>query len=165
VQAAAEELSETVKLTRREGFSAYVAAVGIPTQKYRITVEVGETFPLHAGAAGKTLLALESAALFEEVLSGELETFTSRTVTDSEEIRAQAAEIRRRGFAEDFGEYDPHIHAVAFPLDTHTPEGPYALSIPYLAPIDEERRGVLIERGRATAAAIIAVWEESSRRP
>ncbi|MBW3096617.1 IclR family transcriptional regulator [Pseudohoeflea coraliihabitans] len=64
---------------------------------------VGGTLPLNSGGAPKILLAYQSEAEIDKVLSEPLHALTPRAVTDIAEFRNHLAEVRERGweYAED----------------------------------------------------------------
>lgn len=65
-----------------------------------VLAEVGATLPPHASAAGKVLLAHESDDRINEVLDTfGLPRLTERTVTRREDLKADLAATRTRGFA------------------------------------------------------------------
>ena len=81
-----------------------------------LTVAPGQRMPLHAGAAGKTLLAHLPKDTVDRRLAGDLTRYTPRTITDPRRLRSELARIRRQGWAQDRGEYSPSIHAFAAPI-------------------------------------------------
>ena len=88
--------------------------------------------PVNAGAAGKLLFAFEPAESQARRLSRPLEAFTSRTITDPKRLSAEAARIRRQGWAQDRGESAPNICAYAAPIRDRNGRVLAALSIPFL---------------------------------
>jgi DNA-binding IclR family transcriptional regulator len=88
--------------------------------------------PINAGAAGKLLFAFEPPEKQTEWLSRPLAAFTSRTLTDPERLKAEAARIRRQGWSQDRGESAPSIYAYAAPIRDHGGRVLAALSIPFL---------------------------------
>lgn len=93
----------------------------------------GQTYPLHAGAASKILLAHAPPTLREEVLRGPLERYTDTTITDRKALEAELEEVRRLGYAMDRCEFDPHVRAVAAPIAMEGQRAAGALSVAYLA--------------------------------
>lgn len=86
------------------------------TKEIKMTVQVGTRFPLHAGSSGKAILAFLSAGRQEELLSGELERLTSRTITDADRLRAELAETRVSGVAHSRGERQSDAGSLAAPV-------------------------------------------------
>jgi IclR family acetate operon transcriptional repressor len=95
----------------------------------RTYTELGEPIPLHQGAPGKVLLAFLSPEAREAILAAPLEAVTEVTPTDPQELRAELAGIRERGYALSFGERVRDIHTVAVPVANHTGNVVAALSI------------------------------------
>lgn len=95
----------------------------------RVASQMGGSAPLHCSAVGKVLLAFQSPDRIEAVLSGPLEKFTSRTVTDPALLREELERIRTQGFAVDFGGYIDGVHAVAAPVQDHSAQVVAALGL------------------------------------
>ncbi len=102
-------------------------------QEYALTVVPGQRLPLHAGAAGKTLLAYMPKAEVEALLDAGLVRHTANTLVNPKKLLAELARIRHQGWAEDHGEYVPSIHAFAAPIMDPTGKLVAALSVPFLA--------------------------------
>ena len=77
---------------------------------------VGQRNPLHVTSAGKVFLAWLPPERLEEVLSDGLQRYTEHTVVDPSELRAQLADVRRRGYASTHDEYEIGLAAVAAPI-------------------------------------------------
>lgn len=77
---------------------------------------VGARYPLHATAIGQVLLAHAPPEIQEEVLSGELEAFTSRTYTDRETLERLLRDIRHIGYAVSDRQVDNVHIGVAAPV-------------------------------------------------
>jgi IclR family acetate operon transcriptional repressor len=75
---------------------------------------VGRTFPLHASAAGKLVLAaLPDAELATWMEREPLERFTPHTLSAPGALRAELARVRARGYAELVDEHEPGLASVA----------------------------------------------------
>ena len=81
----------------------------------RIASEIGQEYPLHAGATGKLLLAYAAQPLIEQVLGGVLKEFTPYTVTDRNLLAKQLETVRTYGYSFSVEEIDPGVAAVAIP--------------------------------------------------
>lgn len=93
-----------------------IASVPSP-HDLRLTVEVGTTRPLHAGAAGKVLLAFMPQAEARRVLGrGPLPRLSEKTITSVRSLLWQLEEIRRAGMAVSYGEAVPGGAAIAAPI-------------------------------------------------
>ena len=73
---------------------------------------VGLRVPYHASSVGKVFLAFGTVAL----PTGRLEGLTPQTVTSPAVLRAQLAEVRRRGYATTVEELEPGLLAVGAPV-------------------------------------------------
>jgi DNA-binding IclR family transcriptional regulator len=89
---------------------------------------VGTRIPLHAAATGKVILAYQPEATIR-ALAKHLQPLTRRTIGTLERLRAELAEVRRRGFATNLAEWRADVHAVAAPITAPDGRGIAALSI------------------------------------
>jgi DNA-binding IclR family transcriptional regulator len=74
--------------------------------------QLGRPSIAHASSAGKVMLAFTD----RRVPRGPLTAYTSRTITDAEELATEIQRVRARGFAEAFEEREPGLNAVAAPV-------------------------------------------------
>lgn len=90
----------------------------VPSQHdLRMTLDVGTMRPLHAGAAGKVLLAAMPPRDAERILlRGQLSRLTPGTVTNPAVLLRQLQQIRRDGFATTHDEAVEGAAAVAAPV-------------------------------------------------
>ncbi|PDP87291.1 IclR family transcriptional regulator [Glycomyces fuscus] len=86
----------------------FVERLTAPGSVVNVTRIAGR-LPLHASSAGLVLLAHAPEGLREHVLRGALTGYTPSTLTEEHALRAEMAEVRRRGFAFCPG----HIHTDA----------------------------------------------------
>lgn len=155
----AAAFDETCYLAVREpsGF-AFRAKVDC-TRPIRYMIELGHVAPLHAGAAGRAILAgLTDDEVDEALGGGPLERLTDATVTDRRALRALAEADRRRGYAVSRGERVRGGTAVAAPFFDAS-----ALcrgSIVFTRPAERHRDDDIPEKG---AAVVRAASELSSR--
>ncbi|MFC7157069.1 IclR family transcriptional regulator [Halomarina halobia] len=78
---------------------------------------VGKRIPLHATSAGKAILARWSDEAVERLLDEHgLEQLTDQTLTEREDLFAQLAEIRERGYSVNNQENTRGIRAVGVPV-------------------------------------------------
>lgn len=97
----AEAIQETVLLSAYDA-SKFVAVcvdqiVG-RRQGLGVFERIGSTFPLHAGAAPKVILAYLTEEQQAEFLSKKMQRFTDKTVLDVDKIYEQLKETRARGY-------------------------------------------------------------------
>jgi DNA-binding IclR family transcriptional regulator len=92
---------------------------------------VGKLLPLHAGSAGRVLLAWDGE-LAERILSRPLESITDTTVTDPEVLRELVAQTRKDGYAITTAEREDGASGLAAPVFDASTElvGALALSGP-----------------------------------
>ena len=99
----AAELGEGVKLSVLDADGILVLAAARGRREYALTVSPGQRTPIHAGAAGKLLLAALEPAEQDRWLERLLVAHTSRTITEPKRLRAELARIRQQGWAQDRG--------------------------------------------------------------
>jgi DNA-binding IclR family transcriptional regulator len=145
----AAELGEGVKLSVIDADGILVLAASQGRREYALTVAAGQRMPIHAGAAGKLLLAHLPPEDLDPWLAEPLLAFTPRTITEPKRLRAELARIRRQGWAQDRGENGPSIQAFAAPVLARDGRVIAALSVPFLAGTTPDR----MERIRLAAIA------------
>ncbi|MPZ52078.1 MAG: hypothetical protein GEU79_04975 [Acidimicrobiia bacterium] len=83
----------------------------------RFVIELGRPVPIHAGAAGRAILAGLPPEEAEELLGGEpLQVITPNTISDPGELLRLADEDRKRGFAVSIEERVPGGASAAAPF-------------------------------------------------
>ena len=102
-----------------DGEGVCVEGVEPPDTSIRFVTRVGERFPIHAGAAGKVLLAFQPDDVLEEHLRTPLRRYTENTITDPARLRHELATIRARGYATSHGEVEIGAQSVAAPIRDH----------------------------------------------
>lgn len=128
--ALSKETQETATLsTRRADFRTYIDQV-TPPREVKMTVAIGQSYPLHAGSSSKAFLAFlpeedQNVYLRDHNLSP----LTDLTITDPAELRRELAKIRKRGFARSLGERQPGSASVAAPVFNHEGEPVGVISI------------------------------------
>lgn len=153
-----DELGEPTKLSVRDGDRAKVIVALLGRHEYSPAPATGTSYPLHAGAASKMIMAHMSPADLDRHLATPLVRYTPRTITDPHKLRADLARIKKLGIAEDMGEHNINVHAIAAPVFDHAGRFLGALSIPFLADKDasarERMRHGLIHASAAITARI-----------
>lgn len=121
-------------------------------QPIRYVAELGEPAPLHAGAAGRAILAGMDDTEFDEWLrTADLSRVTPSTPHDADSLRQLRATDRRRGYAISRGERVPGGGAVAAWF--HGSDGRVVGSLVATSPIERLPRQREREMGEALAAA------------
>jgi DNA-binding IclR family transcriptional regulator len=91
---------ETAALVVRRGQERVTIAVALSPHELKAVPEVGSTKPIHAGAAGKALLAYLSPEERDSVLQGyRLERVAANTVTSHVELLREIQKVRQQGYA------------------------------------------------------------------
>lgn len=106
----------------------------------RLFSEVGRSFPLHCTALGKVLLAFMDPEKRREILNGELESFTPRTVTDPSILEEELEQVRECGYGVDHEEITRGIICVAAPAFNHEGGVIAGISVSFPSFIEGERR-------------------------
>jgi DNA-binding IclR family transcriptional regulator len=118
------------KLAEASGWSAYLSViignrvVDLARHPGRLSQAAptfafgpGRSYPAHASADGKLLLAYLPEDELESLLAAEpLKGFTDNTITDVDELKAELQDIRAKGFATDRGERSEFVKGVAVPV-------------------------------------------------
>ena len=108
--------------------------------EYALSPLVAQSFPLHAGAASKVLLAGMDPAAQSAVLRGPLPRHTELTVVDPAALEAELARIAAEGWAEDRGEHSRSVCALAAPVKDPAGRVVATVSMAYLAERHEAMR-------------------------
>lgn len=128
---------ETASLAIRRHRSVLNRAQAVPDTELRVELRLGVALPLHVGAAGKAFLAFLPAHevddyIKHELSAGGLQRFTSHTITDPDDLRAELSVARMRGYASSQGERLDGVASVAAPVfdHEHSPVSVIAVSGP-----------------------------------
>ncbi|WP_322034541.1 IclR family transcriptional regulator [Burkholderia sp. BCC1970] len=93
----------------------YLAKVDSP-HPIRMFSQIGWRGPLHATGVGKVLLASAEAKLLSQICDQGLERFTQNTIVEKEQLQAELAQVRKRGYALDAEELIAGLTCVAVPV-------------------------------------------------
>jgi IclR family acetate operon transcriptional repressor len=107
-----DQTRETVHLSVREGNAIVLIERVDSPQALRTFNALGRRAPMHASSSGKAMLAVLGDVEREQVLAEGLERYTDQTILDPEELRAELAKIRARGYATNSEEWRPEVAAV-----------------------------------------------------
>jgi DNA-binding IclR family transcriptional regulator len=109
----AEQTGETVNLATLDGNGTEAVNVVQVDGRHLVGVGMwtGRRTPLHCVANGKVLLAFAGARL-----EGRLRAFTARTITNVKVLEAEIERVQRNGWAQNVGEIEEGLHAVAAPV-------------------------------------------------
>ena len=141
---------ESVSLYVREGFERVVLAREEGTHAIRHAISEGQRMDLHAGAAGKVILAYSPAELVETVLAkAGLPERTAATITDTQTLLRELENVRGQGYAVSIGERAADAFALAAPVFEygHALVGALCISGPisrFTVPIRESYANLLL---------------------
>lgn len=107
------ETGETVHLMVPDGNHAVLIERLQTSNPVRIVLPLGSSAPLHGSSNGKAMLAWMRPGAARAILGDTLPRYTDATIVDWELLEAELAEIRRRGYATNNGEWRADIAAVA----------------------------------------------------
>ena len=121
---------ESASLCVREGCERVVLAREEGTHAIRHAISEGQRMDLHAGAAGKVILAFSPEETVAIVLGKTgLPKRTAATITDKKKFTKELENVRGRGYAVSIGERAADVCAMAVPVFEHGHELVGALCI------------------------------------
>lgn len=112
----AERLGETVNVAVLDSVNAINVSQARGTSAVAAQNWIGQRTPPHATASGKALLAFMPPEMVDELLAGELVSYTEHTVTDPQKLREALKEVAEDGYATCYEELEPGLHAIAVPV-------------------------------------------------
>ncbi|USK36566.1 IclR family transcriptional regulator (plasmid) [Bacillus sp. F19] len=112
-----DKIQESVLLSVPKSFGVLtIDQINPPHQSIRVADYVNTTMPLHGTSNGKLLLSYLSKSELDIFLERPLEQFTPLTITDREELYKEIEQIRKQGFATNFGETDENENGISAPI-------------------------------------------------
>lgn len=101
----------------REGQERVVLAREEGTDAIRFAVSVGQRMELHAGSAGKVLLAYAPETERNIILtSNQLKHLTEKTITNPNRLLSELEQIKKAGYSVSKGERNPDAFSMAAPI-------------------------------------------------
>lgn len=150
----AQATAETVILTGYDEVHARVVClVQIPSRHggLRVFESIGTTFPLHAGATAKAVLAFIPPAQAEAILAGDLTLPNPAVATSAAKLKREIAAIQAQGYALSLEETYPGVAGIGIPL--LTPSGRPLGSIAVAAPMQRMPEDTIADYARLLLAA------------
>jgi DNA-binding IclR family transcriptional regulator len=130
---------ETATLSLRSGATRVYVDQITPDRDVVMRVSLGTPYPLHAGASSKAFLAFMPQAEQDDYLENRtLDALTDLTVINRQKLRRELEQIRRRGYAESYGERMSGAAAVAAPVFGMSESQPIAV-ISVCGPVERFR--------------------------
>lgn len=151
----AEQTRETVNLGVLSGDGVVYIDQVVGARSIVSVSWVGRRTPLHATSNGKVLLAFMSDAERTRLLGAPLERATSKTIVGVNELRAQLADVRTRGYAQTMEELEQGLNAVAAPV--RQADGAVAAALSVSGPAFRVRPVDLPRMGKLTIEAATAI--------
>jgi len=113
----AADTGETVILTMSDEEGAICVDKIETTHRLKISSELGQHFPLHAGATGFAVLMCMPEERVRQILYEKpLRAFTPKTITDPGRVFEKYLERRQKGYIVASGEVDPGVTGIAVPV-------------------------------------------------
>jgi len=106
---------ETACLFRVEGHQRVCVALAETDHALRRAMRVGMVLPLHAGSAGRVLLAHDEE-LLQQLLDRDLHPYTEATITAADALRDAVSQARSDGFAVTTGEREGGASGLSAPV-------------------------------------------------
>lgn len=158
LRALANTIGETASLSVLEPYGVVNLELAVGEQRLVMRVGwVGRRMPAHAVSAGKALLAFLPPQEQETFLELPLQAITPKTITDLEQLRAELAEVRRKGYALALEELEEGLHAISAPVWDRTGRPVAAVSV------SGPSYRLTLERMRQIAPRVIATATQISR--
>jgi len=150
-----DEFGETVHLTILDGNEVvYLEKLAGLHPIGFMSSRVGNRSPAHCTGVGKALLAyLSDEQLAQRYPDRRLKRYTEQTITDFEELRAELARVRKRGYAVDLEEHELGVKCVAAPTFDHK-EIAAAVSVSW--PVDRMDHHIVSENLISTLMEVTA---------
>ncbi len=145
LKALSERYGETAHYATLDGVSVvYRSKIDPPTGAVRLTSVVGGRNPAHTTAVGKLLLAHAlptEQAVRAWIGDRALPAPTGRSLTTAEQLHAELARTRERGYGVDDQENEPGVNCLAVPIhltSATAPSGAVSISaLAYRTPVDK----------------------------
>jgi IclR family transcriptional regulator, acetate operon repressor len=114
---AAIDFGEAVFLSRFRDTAVEIIWVETPVDAARSFIHPGlGKRPLHACSCSKAIAAFAARTFQEDILSGQLRTYTDKTKTTARDVEREFAAIRAQGYAECVEEIEVGVSSVAAPI-------------------------------------------------
>lgn len=116
----AKATKESAYVAMRKGNAIIPLDFVEPARAVRVVSFLGTVLPTHCTAAGKAYLVFEAEGSAGQSLPESLERYTDKTIVDSDRLREQMSKIGESGYAEECGEFNADVNAVAVPIRDYT---------------------------------------------
>lgn len=125
-----DEFGETVNLGKLQHDKVVYLEVVPSESALRFSERPGATVAVHASALGRAILAFSPATLVDSLICGRpLAALTEHTITDETKLRAELAQVRRRGYSVETEESSLQATCLGAPILNAHGEAVAALSL------------------------------------
>ncbi|ABB14653.1 IclR family transcriptional regulator [Carboxydothermus hydrogenoformans] len=133
-----------------------------PEAAVRITVSIGQSFPVTSASFGKCYLAFlpekEAREIVKEV---GIKQFTDKSITNVEEFFQSLEVIRKQGYAVSFEEHTPGVFGISAPVFDNSGSVRMVVSCIGLASsVNEETINFYADKVKTTAQKITAIFSD-----
>lgn len=119
IDALRDSVGESAVLEIMAGMNAMLVCRANGPHIVGIFPRVGTMIPAHVSPGAKAILAFCPPEIVDNILKPKLHCYTPKTVTDPEVLKKSFKEIRRKGVALAFGEYNIDVNAIGAPVFNH----------------------------------------------
>ena len=134
VERLVREVDCTVHVGAVNGFEMVYVIRQDSSKPYRMASRVGLSMPMHCSGMGKVVLSSWSPERVDQLIDQVgLPARTADTITEPEQLHAELARVRERGYALDLGENERGTVCVSAPIRDHAGRVTYGLSISSIA--------------------------------
>ncbi len=149
-------LRETASIAEWHDGAVVIVEVAHAPHPLQLSLDVGDSCPLHASALGKAVAAhLPHLSLESALGKGKLPRYTRHTITSRARLALELAEVRRRGYATNDEETVDGVVLVGAPV--FDADGRVAGAVSVSSPTarcSPEKRRAMVDAVTRTAAAI-----------
>lgn len=153
-----ELANDAVQIAVVDGLRCLVVERIAGSRTMSVMSKPGARLPLHATGVGKVLLAFGGSDLQDAVLNS-LDRYTTKTITDAQQLKKQLHAIKAQGFAETNEELAEGATSIAVPLRGRGGRVIAALGV--VCPSDKKEISRLIPVMQVTGAALSRKLVES----
>lgn len=155
-----DEVNETTQLVVLQGVQSLFIETVESHRPVRTASRVGITMPAHCLSGGKALLAEQPPKRLHKLYPTlQLPSATAASLTTREALEAELDEVRRRGYATNFGESEEEIGSIG--VAVHDAEGRPRAGLAVSGPLSR-LNGSRVDKVAAIAVAARRVAEEAS---
>lgn len=100
---------------------------------------MGKRTPAHCTASGKVMLAFKDEEEISMIWERELRAYTPKTITEHDKLRKELQQIKQRGYAVSFEEFNLGMYSVAVPVFNDYGHAVAAISVIVPYPLSNNR--------------------------